>query len=50
MRFKHSLRYGIIQLTAPWGFSVTDYIEYYAYVTYLAQTISIFTTIVMLLS
>jgi hypothetical protein len=28
----------IIQLTPHWDFSVTDYIKYYAHVTYLAYT------------
>jgi hypothetical protein len=27
--------YIIIQLTPYWGFSVTDYIKYYAYLCYL---------------
>ena len=45
------LYYIIIQLTLHWCFSVTDYIKYFAHVTYMAYTIySIFTTIEILLS
>ena len=32
----------IIQLTPHWVFSVTDYIKYFAHVTYLAQTIYLY--------
>jgi uncharacterized C2H2 Zn-finger protein len=32
----------IIQLTSHWGFSVTNYIEYYAHVTYLVYTIYLY--------
>jgi hypothetical protein len=30
-----TLHYILIQLTGDWGFSVTDYIKYYAYLCYL---------------
>jgi hypothetical protein len=42
-----AMHYIIIQLTPHWGFSVTDYIKHYAYLSYL---LFIFTTIVILLS
>jgi hypothetical protein len=48
--FQGLLHYIIIQLTPHWGFSVTDYIKYYAYLcycTYLAYLLYLyfFTTI-----
>ena len=36
------LIYIIIQLTPQWDFSVTDYVKYYAHVTYLGQIIYLY--------